>query len=225
MTQVEHHYKSIVSSIPSSVQLVAVSKTKPASQILELYNCGHRKFGESKAQEMVSKYEQLPKDIQWHMIGHLQTNKVKYIAPFVSLIHSVDSLKLLMAINKEGFKNNRVIDCLLQMYIAKEETKFGLDPEEIDQILQSAEYKSMKNIRITGLMGMATLTDDTNLIGSEFETLAGYFDSIKSKYFHDEDSFCEISMGMSDDYQIAIEKGSTIVRIGSLIFGNRYYGA
>jgi PLP dependent protein len=221
MGLIETNYRNLIKEIHPGVKLVAVSKTKPAEEVLEVYNCGQRIFGESKAQEMVPKYETLPKDIEWHMIGHLQTNKVKYIAPFVSMIHSVDSLKLLQTINKEALKNNRVIDCLLQMHIAEEETKFGLDYPEAEQLLQSTEYSQMKNIRICGLMCMATFTDDTAQISREFKTLIKYFNQVKQNFFPKNPEFKEKSMGMSDDYALAIIEGSTMIRVGSLIFGHR----
>ncbi|GAB4290566.1 MAG: YggS family pyridoxal phosphate-dependent enzyme [Marinilabiliales bacterium] len=210
-------------SIPGHIKLVAVSKTKTADEIMSVYNTGHKIFGENKVQELVKKYEILPKDIEWHMIGHLQSNKVKYIAPFISLIHSVDSLKLLSIINKEAIKNNRVINCLLQFHIAKEETKFGLSLEEAVEILESQEYNEMKNIKISGLMGMATFTENTEQIREEFKFLKNCFIKLKNKYFYDDNYFCELSMGMTNDYQIAIEEGSTILRLGTLIFGERNY--
>ena len=211
----------IKQEIPANVRLVAVSKTKPVGDILLAYNYGHKVFGENKAQELINKQPQLPDDIEWHFIGHLQSNKVKFIAPFVSLIHSVDSLKLLKEINKQALKNDRVIDCLLQFHIATEETKFGLDYEEATGILQSESYREMKNISIAGVMGMATFTDDKTVIRSEFKHLKNIFVNLKQDYFQNNVNFKEISMGMSDDYSIAIEEGSTIVRIGSAIFGAR----
>jgi hypothetical protein len=214
---------TIKSELPSHVKLIAVSKTHPVEAIMEAYNAGHRLFGENKVQELVSKYEQMPKDIEWHLIGHLQTNKVKYIAPFVSLIHSVDSLKLLKTINKEAAKNNRVIDCLLQVHIAQEETKFGLSTQELHDILKSPELDQLNNIRICGLMGMATFTDNIQQVRNEFRNLKNIFDEVKNAYFQMESFFKEISMGMSGDYRIAIEEGSTMVRIGSNIFGHRIY--
>lgn len=220
---IKTNLKTIKSEIPADVQLVAVSKTKPAAAILEAYHAGQRIFGENKAQEMADKYNQLPKDIQWHFIGHMQTNKVKYIAPFVSLIHSVDSFKLLSFINKEAEKNNRVIDCLLQFYIATEESKFGFDLNEAEIMLNSTEYTSMRNIRLIGVMGMATFTDNDNLIRSEFKQLKLYFDEIKNKFFKNDVCFKEISMGMSGDYHLAIDEGSTLIRVGSFIFGERNY--
>lgn len=213
----------IKNSIPENVQLVAVSKTKPNEDILEAYHTGHKVFGENKAQELVRKYEELPKDIEWHFIGHLQSNKVKYIAPFIRLMHGVDSLKLLKVINKEGRKNERVIPCLLQFHIAEEQTKFGLSPEEAREILESDAYSKMKNVKIAGIMGMATYTDDKAKIRQEFRTLKKYFEMLKSEYFAADEGFREISMGMSDDYPLALEEGSTIVRVGSKIFGARNY--
>lgn len=214
----------IKQNIPSSVKLIAVSKTKPMADIMEAYTVGHLAFGENKAQEMAGKHQQLPPDIEWHFIGHLQRNKVKYVAPFVSLIHSVDSLPLLAEINREGAKHQRVISCLLQLHIADEETKFGFNPEEADLLLASELFKSMRNVRIAGVMGMATYTDDMQKVRSEFRYLKSFFDNLKETWFKDKDDFREISMGMSSDYQIAIEEGSTIVRIGSSIFGERNYG-
>jgi pyridoxal phosphate enzyme (YggS family) len=212
----------IENQIPSNVKLIAVSKTKPVETILEAYQSGHKIFGENKVQELLDKYEKLPKDIEWHMIGHMQSNKVKYIAPFVKLIHGVDSFKLLKIINKEGEKNNRVIDCLLQFHIAKEETKFGLDLVEVQNFMKSEKLDDLKNINIVGVMGMATFTENEDQIRSEFKELVYIFNQLKSNYFSEE-SFKEISMGMSGDYKIAIEEGATMVRIGSLLFGARNY--
>lgn len=209
----------IKSTLPEHVTLVAVSKTKPVSDLMEAYEAGQRIFGENKIQEMAEKWEQMPKDIQWHMIGHVQTNKVKFMAPFVSLIHGVDSLKLLHEINKQAKKNNKIIDCLLQIHIAEEETKFGLDEEELTSLLSSNGFHELKNIRIVGIMGMATFTDDKEQVKKEFTHLKTIFDTIRSK-----DALqcvSTLSMGMSGDYQIAIECGSTMVRIGSSIFGGR----
>jgi pyridoxal phosphate enzyme (YggS family) len=211
------------SELAEGVTLVAVSKTKPNEDILAAYGIGQRVFGENKVQELTAKYEQLPKDIEWHFIGHLQTNKVKYLAPFVSLVHGVDSLKLLKAIDKEGAKNNRKIACLLQFHIAEEESKFGLDPDEAKEILNSAQFAAMTNVQVCGVMGMATYTDDERQIRKEFRQLKNIFDQIKDEFFGENDSFSEISMGMSGDYQLAVEEGSTMVRVGSLIFGERYY--
>ncbi|MDB5156645.1 MAG: YggS family pyridoxal phosphate-dependent enzyme [Mucilaginibacter sp.] len=208
-------------TIPKKVILIAVSKTKPVADIQEAYDAGQRLFGENTVQEMVEKQEQLPKDIQWHQIGHLQTNKVKYIAPFISMIQSVDSIKLLQEINKQAEKNNRVIDCLLQIYIADEETKFGLGFDEAIELLRSDEFVTLKNIRIRGLMGIATNTDKEKQLKDEFHELKTFFDGFKQSFFGKEDSFDVISMGMSSDYEIAIEQGSTMIRVGSTIFGGR----
>lgn len=215
------NYKEVLNTIPNDICLVAVSKTKPIDAILEKYNQGQRIFGENKVQELVAKYEGLPKDIEWHLIGHLQTNKVKYIAPFVSLIHSVDSLKLLKEVNKEAKKNNRVINCLLQFHIAQEETKYGLNLEEAKSLLESEEFIQMENVSVVGIMGMASFSDDENQVRDEFRILENTFSILKSHYFKFNDNFKEISMGMSGDYKIAIEEGSTMIRVGSLIFGNR----
>lgn len=209
--------------LPEQTRLIAVSKTKPVATILEAYQAGQRVFGENKAQDMAEKYQQLPKDIAWHFIGHLQTNKVKLIAPFVTLIHAVDSLRLLKEINKQAHINNRVIDCLLQFHIAEEETKFGLDIEEATNILSDKEFKNLTNVSITGVMGMATLTEDEHQISREFEQLHQIFLQLKNKFFVNAPYFREISMGMSDDYKIAIERGSTMIRIGTGIFGARNY--
>ncbi|UOE47102.1 YggS family pyridoxal phosphate-dependent enzyme [Mucilaginibacter sp. SMC90] len=203
------------------VILLAVSKTKPASDVQEAYDAGQRLFGENIVQEMVEKYEQLPKDIEWHLIGHLQTNKVKYIAPFVSMIQSVDSLKLLQEINKHAEKAERVIDCLLQIYIADEETKYGLGFDEAIELLRSEEFATMKNVRIRGLMGIATNTDNEKQIKEEYYELNTFFEGIKVSYFRKEESFDILSMGMSSDYKLAIEQGSNMVRLGSTIFGGR----
>jgi len=188
---------------------------------MEAYNSGHRIFGENRVQELVDKHEILPGDIQWHMVGHLQSNKVKFIAPFVHVIHSIDSLKLLQVIDREASKNNRVINCLLQVHIASEETKYGFDTQEIREIMQSDELKGISNVRITGLMGMATFTEDMDLVRKEFAGLKRLFDELRSGHIRDREHFSEISMGMSGDYQIAIEEGSTMIRIGTLIFGPR----
>ncbi|MGF7073400.1 YggS family pyridoxal phosphate-dependent enzyme [Mucilaginibacter sp. 3215] len=203
------------------VILLAVSKTKPASDVQEAYDAGQRLFGENIVQEMVEKYEQLPKDIEWHLIGHLQTNKVKYIAPFVSMIQSVDSLKLLHEINKHAEKAGRIIDCLLQIYIADEETKYGLGFDEAIELLRSEEFAAMKNVRIRGLMGIATNTDNEKQIKEEYYELNTFFEGIKLSYFRKEESFDILSMGMSSDYKLAIEQGSNMVRLGSTIFGGR----
>jgi len=209
--------------LPGDVLLVAVSKTKPVEDILEAYNAGHKDFGENRVQELVDKYEKLPKDIQWHMIGHLQSNKVKYIAPFVHLIQGVDKAKLVRVINKEAKKSNRVIDILLQFHIADEETKFGFDFSEARQMLESDEFKQNDNIRIRGVMGMATFTEDMEKVRNEFKELSRLFYELKQRYFSDKPEFSEISMGMTNDYKVALEEGATIVRIGSLIFGKRNY--
>ena len=220
---IKENLNKVRATVPNDVTLIAVSKTKPVTDLQEAYDAGQRIFGENKALEMRDKHQELPKDIQWHFIGHLQTNKIKYIAPFVSLIHSIDSISLLEAVNKEAVKNNRVIDCLLQFHIAKEETKFGLDIEEAEEMLKSDSYKNLNNINIIGVMGMATFTDDVNQIRNEFKSLKNIFNILKERYFQDKESFKEISMGMSDDYPIAIEEGATMVRVGSKIFGARSY--
>lgn len=209
------------STLPNHVTLVAVSKTKPVEDLIEAYDAGQRIFGENKVQEMTAKQEVLPKDIQWHLIGHLQTNKVKYIAPFVSLIHSIDSEKLLIEVNKEAKKNNRVIPCLLQFHIANEETKFGFNFDEVKELLESETFFSLQNISIVGIMGMASFTEDKTQIREEFQTLHDYFQVLKSHYFKFNPDFKEISMGMSGDYELAIECGSTMIRVGSTIFGHR----
>jgi pyridoxal phosphate enzyme (YggS family) len=210
----------IKSQLPENVTLVAVSKTKPVSDLMEAYNAGQRIFGENKIQEMTEKWEQMPKDIQWHMIGHVQTNKVKYMAEYVSLIHGVDSLKLLQEINKQAAKHNRIIDCLLQMYIAEEETKFGLDEKELEDILHFVQNDKLQNIKVVGLMGMATFTENQTQIKKEFLNLKSTFDKINSLSIVNY-QLSIISMGMSGDYNLAIECGSTMVRIGSSIFGRR----
>ncbi len=206
---------------PLGVTLVAISKTKPIEDVQIAYDAGQRIFGENIVQEMVEKYEALPKDIQWHMVGHLQTNKVKYIAPFVSLIQSVDTLKLLAEIDKHASKHNRIIDCLLQIDISLEETKFGLDHVEVIELLESEEFQNMQHVRIRGLMGIATNTDNEKEIKEDFYELKMLFDGIKVSYFRREDTFDTLSMGMSSDYTLAIEKGSNMVRLGSTIFGKR----
>jgi pyridoxal phosphate enzyme (YggS family) len=211
----------IKGSIPQHVCLVAVSKTKPVSELMVAYNAGQRHFGENKVQEMCDKQAIMPKDVCWHFIGHLQTNKVKYIAPFVHLIHSVDSLKLLLEINKHARKNQRVISILLQFHIAQEETKFGLNREEVIQLLNSEEYNACQNVRIVGVMGMASFVDNVNQIKLEFKALKTHFDFLKMNYFALIDDFSEISMGMSNDFELAIQEGSTLIRVGSSIFGGR----
>ena len=216
-------YDEIRASLPAGVRLVAVSKFKPAEDISALYQHGQRVFGENHAQEMRAKHEILPQDIEWHFIGHLQTNKIKYIIPYVTLIHSIDSANLLEAVNKEAAKHDRVVDCLLQFHIAQEETKFGLDLEEARQLLDSEAFKAMENVRICGVMGMATFTDDEAEIRKEFQHLKAIFNTLKQDYFAGQPQFKEISMGMSDDYLIAIEEGATMIRVGSKIFGARNY--
>ena len=216
-------YNQIVQNIPDHVQLVAVSKLKPASEVMAAYELGQRHFGENWAQELKEKHEQLPKDIQWHFIGHLQTNKIKYIIPYVHLIHSIDSFRLLQEVNRQAMRHERVVSCLLQFHIATEETKFGFSLEECLQMLQSPEFTTLHNVEICGVMGMASLTNDIQQIHQEFRTLHEYFDVLKNNYFAENQNFKEISMGMTDDYSIAIEEGSTIIRVGSAIFGERDY--
>ena len=219
---IKQNLQNIKSQLPQHVTLVAVSKTKPNSDIMEAYDTGHRVFGENKIQEMVEKYEQLPKDIEWHMIGHLQRNKVKYMAHFVSLIHGVDSIKLLEEINKQAMKHNRIIECLLQIKIAKEDSKFGMTESEATDIIQSKELSELKHVKIKGVMGMATFTDDKNIIKKEFLYLEKIFETLK-KYNAQNNEMEKISMGMSEDYQLAIECGSNMIRVGSNIFGSRNY--
>lgn len=214
---------SLRKELPAHVKLIAVSKTMLPELIRVAYDAGQRAFGENKVQELLEKQSVLPGDIEWHMIGHLQSNKVKYIAPFIHLIHSVDSLKLLSEINREGEKAGRIIGCLLQIRIAKEETKYGMTYTHAMELLNSSEYKSLKNVRIRGLMGMATFTEDNKQVSLEFKQLAGYFRMIRQQYFSTDAWFAEISMGMSGDYRLAVEAGSTMIRIGSLIFGERNY--
>lgn len=220
---IKDNLAQVRSTMADGVRLIAVSKTMPVEDLQAAYDAGQRLFGENKALEMRDKHEVLPKDIEWHFIGHLQTNKIKYIAQYVSLIHSIDSLNLLQAVNKEAAKHDRVIDCLLQFHIATEETKFGLDMAEAQALLESEEFAALKNVRIVGVMGMATNTDNRDLIRSEFHTLKTYKDQLAEKYFRGHEEFKEISMGMSGDYQIAMEEGSTLVRVGSAIFGARNY--
>ncbi len=218
---VYENFSKITDSLPKGVNLVAISKNKSNAEIMQLYDWGHRRFGENKVQELIAKYESLPKDIEWHMVGHLQSNKVKYIAPFIGMIHSVDSMKLLKIINKEANKIQRVIPCLLQFHVAEEESKFGLSYEEACQILDSDAFMAINNIVISGLMGMATFTENMEQVRQEFRLLKNDFDKIKAAYFTNNPSFCELSMGMSDDYLIGLEEGSTMVRIGSALFGER----
>lgn len=218
---IAENIRAIKDTIPQSVKLVAVSKTFPVSDILEAYNAGQHFFGENKVQEIDSKQAALPKDIEWHFIGHLQTNKARFLVPFVSLIHGVDSLKLLQVIDREAAKAGREISCLLQFHIAEEETKFGFSYNEAVQMLESPEFSALQHTKICGVMGMATFTDDFHQVRNEFRNLRTIFERLKTDYFQSENEFKEISMGMSDDYKIAIDEGSTIVRIGSIIFGKR----
>jgi len=220
MPAIAQNIQQIEDQLQQKARLIAVTKTKPVEMLEETYRAGLRRFGENKVQEMTAKYEVLPKDIEWHMIGHLQSNKVKYMAPYVSMIHSVDNFKLLKEINKEALKNNRVIDCLLQIFIAEEETKFGLSDEEAREILESEELTSLKNIKIAGLMGMASNTDDMEKVRMEFHHLKSLFETFKS-YEKENVKMQELSMGMSGDFQLAVEEGSTLVRVGSAIFGAR----
>ena len=220
---IQDNLNKVRATVAQGVRLIAVSKTKPVEDLQEAYAAGQRLFGENKALEMRDKHAVLPEDVEWHFIGHLQTNKIKYIVRYVSLIHSIDSLALLQAVDKEAAKCDRVVDCLLQFHIATEETKFGLDMAEAEALLQSPEYAAMKHVRIVGVMGMATNTDDRELIRSEFRTLRSYRDMLAERYFAGHEEFREISMGMSGDYDIAMEEGSTLVRVGSAIFGARNY--
>lgn len=222
---IQENIKRILNTLPENVRLVAVSKTKPAVSIEEAYAAGQRAFGENRPQEMAAKYQVLPKDIEWHMIGQLQEKNVKYIASFVSMIHSVDSLKLLVKINREALKYERVIDCLLEFHIAEEETKSGLTLAEARELLESDEFQALTHVRITGVMGIATYTEDKEQIHKEFHYLHEIFGLLKEEYWAKEDYFRELSMGMSGDYRIAIEEGSTMVRVGSSIFGERDYKA
>lgn len=217
---IKNNIEEFTRVLPGGSRLIAVSKTQPVEKIQEAYAAGQRLFGENKVQELTAKSEQLPNDIQWHMIGHLQTNKVKYIVPFVTLIHSIDSLKLLQEVNKQAGKINRVVDCLLQVHIAEEDTKFGFSEAEVLTTLHSDEFRALENIRVTGLMGMATLTDNTEQIRKEFKSLKTLFDTLKSMSLPSV-NMQELSMGMSSDYTIALEEGSTLVRIGTAIFGDR----
>ena len=214
---------SVLDTLPKEVRLVAVSKFHPVSSLQQAYDAGQRIFGESHVQELVEKEALLPKDIEWHFIGHLQTNKVKYLAPFVSLIHAVDSLKLLREINRQAERCQRTIPCLLQIHIAQEETKFGLTPDELRQLLEAGEWRELTHVQIAGLMCMATNTDDEGQIDSEFALAAKILQEVKTAFFSDDAAFCELSMGMSGDYLIALRHGSTLVRVGSMIFGERDY--
>jgi PLP dependent protein len=220
---IKNRLSTFKESLPAGCELIAVSKTHPLEAIREAYDAGQRKFGENKAQELVPKFEALPKDIEWHMIGHLQSNKVKYIAPFIHLIHSVDSFKLLEEIDKQGKKNNRIIECLLQVYIANEETKFGFSEDEINDLLARNAFDKLQNIRVLGLMGMATLSDDKQQISREFHRLKIFFEKLKDQKLPSNVQMKELSMGMSSDYKEAIEQGSTLIRVGTAIFGNRDY--
>ena len=221
MTDIQLHLKEILAELPPQTRLVAVSKFHPAEAIREAYDMGQRIFGESKVQELTGKYESLPKDIEWHFIGHLQTNKVKYIAPFVSMIHAVDSFKLLCEIDKQAAKVNRVIPCLLEMHVAQEESKFGFTFEECRALLAEGEWKNLSHVSIAGIMGMASYTDDLHQIQQEFQSLSDFFKELKNSYFSGNSQFCELSMGMSHDYPEAVKRGSTLVRVGSKIFGER----
>lgn len=218
---IKNSINNLRQNLPPACKLIAVSKTKPVERIQEAYDAGQRRFGENKVQEIVPKYEALPKDIEWHMIGHLQSNKVKYIAPFISLIHSVDSFSLLKEINKQGIRAGRTIDCLLQVHIALEETKFGFSDSELYQLLNSKDFESLENVRILGLMGMATLTEDSNQVRKEFRGLHDLFLKLKSMALPPQVEMKELSMGMSSDYPIAVEEGSTMIRVGTAIFGER----
>lgn len=220
---ITENLKQVLAELPAGVRLVAVSKFHPNEAIEEAYKAGQRVFGESKVQEMTAKHDSLHKDIEWHFIGHLQTNKIKYMTPYVAMIHGIDSYKLLAEVNKQAIKAKRVINCLLQIHIAQEETKFGFSTEECKEMLASSAWKSLKNVQICGLMGMASNTDDNEQIDREFCSLNNLFKEVKATYFSDSDAFCELSMGMSHDYEQAIAQGSTLVRVGSKIFGERNY--
>lgn len=219
--EIQQRLTAFLQTIPKGVQLIAVSKTKPDELILEAYNSGQRVFGENKVQDLAAKRPRLPNDIQWHFVGHLQRNKVKYIAAFVSLLHGIDSLKLLLEVDKQAAKNNRTIQCLLQFHIAEEESKFGLSLQEAEDLLKDERFRQLKHVQITGVMGMATNTEDEQQLRKEFRNLKQYFQVLKDRYFANDPAFKEISMGMSGDYQIAIQEGSTMIRIGTKIFGER----
>ncbi len=223
MGKISDKLNEIKSELPENVCLVAVSKFHPISELKEAYDAGQRIFGESHVQELMVKAEALPKDIEWHFIGHLQTNKVKYIAPFIKLIHAVDTLKLLKEIDKQAKKCGRTIPCLLEMHLAQEESKYGFTAEALSEMLESEEWRELDNVRIVGLMCMATNTDDNDIIRKEFRHARNIFDSTKEQFFKNDDSFCHLSMGMSHDYPIAVEEGSTMVRVGSKLFGDRDY--
>lgn len=216
-------YSNLKKDIPENISLIVVTKNQHTDKIKLLYESGHRMFGENKVQELVRKKEQLPEDIQWHMIGHLQSNKIKFILPFITYIHSIDSFKLLKKINEEAVGRTVPVNCLLQIHIAKEETKFGFSYSEIEEMLNRESIEKLTNIRICGLMGMATFTENTSIIESEFKYLSDCFNRLKNDYFYDKIYFCELSMGMTQDYKIAIDCGSTMIRIGTLIFGERKY--
>lgn len=220
---IQQNLLNLKKTLPPQVTLVAVSKMHDNDTILEVYNAGHKIFGENKVQELLPKYEALPKDIQWHLIGHLQSNKVKYIAPFVALIHSVDSISLLREIDKQGARNNRVIHCLLQIHIAQEETKYGLSTDQTYEFLSSPIFSSLQHVSIDGLMGMASFTEDMDQVRAEFKGLSQLFTEVKTRYFADKPNFNILLMGMSGDYTVAIEEGSNLIRVGSLIFGERNY--
>jgi len=221
MTAIAANIISLKQQIPASVKVVAVSKTKSAGEILEAYNTGHRIFAENRVQELISKKNNLPDDIEWHFIGHLQTNKVKLVVAVASMIESVDSFKLLKVISGEAMKCGRIIDCLLQFHIAREETKSGFSLAEAEEMLRTEEFRQLQEVRVCGVMGMATFTDDSALVRNEFRSLSDSFNRLKKAYFSDQPSFKEISMGMSGDFRIAVEEGSTMIRIGSIIFGER----
>ncbi len=221
---VAENIRNLRRSLPARVEMVAVSKTQPVTVIREAYDAGQRIFGENKVQELVAKRPSLPSDIEWHFIGHLQSNKIRQIAPFITLIHSIDSLSLLKAVDREAGKNRRRIDCLLQFHIATEETKFGLSACEARELLSSPEFRTLEHIRITGVMGMNSFTGDSGLIRQECRQLAVYFREFRDEFFPGEGSFRTVSMGMSGDYLIAVEEGSTLVRLGTILFGNRYPG-
>ena len=223
MSNITLNLKSVKDDLKEGVRLVAISKFHPAESIQEAYDAGQRIFGESHVQELMAKQQVLPADIEWHFIGHLQTNKVKYIAPFICLIHAVDTPKLLREIDKQGLKNERVLHCLLELHIATEETKYGFNHDELLAFLESGKWKTLANVSIDGLMCMATNTDDENQIRREFKQAKQIFDEVKERFFADQQSFCELSMGMSHDYPIAMEEGSTLIRVGSKIFGDRVY--
>lgn len=222
-TDIARRLQEVKDNLPDSTRLVAVSKFHPAELIREAYDAGQRLFGESREQELAAKVKELPRDIEWHFIGHLQTNKVKYIAPYIAMVEAVDSLKLLKEINKQAAKHDRVVKVLLELHIAEEETKYGLTLDACRQLLEEGEWREMKHVQICGLMMMASHIDDEAQIASEFDMAANFFDEVKKKYFADDDAFCERSWGMSHDYQIAVKHGSTMVRVGTTIFGPRVY--